>query len=49
MQKIESAFDGKSIEYKSNGSTKSSIEQYLKKIKSYLRDLIDNNHKASGA
>ena len=49
LKKTEDAFDGKSFEYKSNGSKKLSAEQYLKKIKPYLRHSIDDDHRTSSA
>lgn len=35
-------FNEKKIKYKSIGAAKLSIEQYLKKIRTYLRDMIDD-------
>lgn len=46
---IGGAFDGESIECKSNGSDKSPIEQNLKKVKPYIRDLIDDDLRQSVA
>ena len=49
FKKIGGAFDGESIECKSKGSDKSQTEQNLKEVKPYLRDLIDDDHRQSGA